>query len=79
MFIPIHEVAVTETQVRPGVSLITAFVVPRDPDGFDTDALAERAASSLADYKRPKAYKVLDQLPRTPSGKIRRKDLKHQV
>ncbi|WP_305986672.1 class I adenylate-forming enzyme family protein [Roseibium sp. MMSF_3544] len=75
----VHEVAVTETQVRPGVSLITAFVVPRDPDGFDTDALAERAASYLADYKRPKAYKVLDQLPRTPSGKIRRKDLKHAV
>ena len=71
----VHEVAVTETEVRPDVSLITAFVVPRDPTAFDADDLGAYASRHLADYKRPKVYKVLEQLPRTPSGKVRRKDL----
>lgn len=71
----VHEVAVTETEVRPDVSLITAFVVPRDPNAFDADDLDAYVSRHLADYKRPKLYKVLEQLPRTPSGKVRRKDL----
>ncbi|KZM51148.1 class I adenylate-forming enzyme family protein [Labrenzia sp. OB1] len=69
------EVAVKSVAASAGVSLITAFVVPRDRDSFDTDRLAGHAMSALADYKRPKVYRVVDQLPRTPSGKIRRKAL----
>ncbi|POF32848.1 class I adenylate-forming enzyme family protein [Roseibium marinum] len=69
------EVAVTAVAARAGVSLITAFVVPRDRDSFDADRLAAHAGNALADYKRPKAYRVVDQLPRTPSGKVRRKAL----
>ncbi|MCX2724872.1 acyl-CoA synthetase [Roseibium salinum] len=69
------EVAVTAVPAPNGISLITAFVVPRDPDGFDVDRLAAHAAGQLAEYKRPKAYQVVDQLPRTPSGKVRRKAL----
>ncbi|WP_299817817.1 class I adenylate-forming enzyme family protein [uncultured Roseibium sp.] len=69
------EVAVTSVAARAGVSLITAFVVPRDRHSFDADRLAAHAMSALADYKRPKDYRVVDQLPRTPSGKVRRKAL----
>ncbi len=69
------EVAVTAVPARAGVSLITAFVVPRDAEGFDVNRLAAHAALGLADYKRPKAYELVDQLPRTPSGKVRRKAL----
>ncbi|MEQ8780032.1 MAG: AMP-binding protein [Roseibium album] len=75
----VHEVAVTELEVRPGVSLITAFVVPRDPAEFDEEALSVHTSRHLADYKRPKLYKILDQLPRTPSGKVRRKALARTV
>jgi len=71
----VMEVAVTAVPQSAGVSLITAFVVPRDPDCFDQEALAGHAAKLLADYKRPKAYEIVDQLPRTPSGKVRRKAL----
>lgn len=71
----VHEVAVAEREVRPGVSLITAYVVPRDPLQFDEQALAAHAGRYLADYKQPRAFEVLQQLPRTPSGKVRRKDL----
>ncbi|WP_417667792.1 class I adenylate-forming enzyme family protein [Roseibium sp.] len=72
----ISEVAVTDVEMRPGVSLITAFVVPADDAFRDETALAEWAAERLAEYKRPKSYRFLGALPRTPSGKIRRKSLK---
>jgi 4-hydroxybenzoate-CoA ligase len=72
----VQEVAVTAVSAREGVSLITAFVVPADPETFDADRLAAYAAANLAEYKRPKVYEVLDQLPRTPSGKTRRAALR---
>ncbi|MCV0425559.1 MAG: acyl-CoA synthetase [Roseibium sp.] len=71
----VHEVSVTAVSVRDGVSLITAFVVPHDADSFDVDDLAAHATSQLADYKRPKDYRIVEQLPRTPSGKVKRKVL----
>ncbi|WP_346892757.1 acyl-CoA synthetase [uncultured Roseibium sp.] len=69
------EVAVTAVPVREGVSLITAFVVPRHAAWHDETALADWAHDRLAEYKRPKAYRFVTSLPRTPSGKIRRKAL----
>ncbi len=71
----VAEVAVTALEMRPGVSLITAFVVAARPGFTDDVALAEWAAERLAEYKRPKAYRFLKSLPRTASGKIRRKNL----
>lgn len=71
----VSEVAVTAVSVRDGVSLITAFVVPRDADTFDLERLASRATKDLADYKQPKSYRLVEQLPRTASGKIRRQAL----
>ena len=72
----VQEVAVTAVPAREGVSLITAFVVPALPGKLDADRLAAHAAENLAEYKRPKVYKVLEQLPRTPSGKVRRSVLR---
>lgn len=72
----VQEVAVTAVPARSGVSLITAFVVPVDAAMFDAGRLAAHAAGNLAEYKRPKDYQVLRELPRTPSGKIRRSSLR---
>jgi len=69
------EVAVTAVPVREGVSLITAFVVPRTAGWHDETALADWAHDRLAEYKRPKGYRFVASLPRTPSGKVRRKVL----
>lgn len=71
----VQEVAVAEKEVRPGVSLIAAFIVANDPEQFDEDHLTSFAAEYLADYKRPRIYKSLQQLPRTRTGKVRRKAL----
>ncbi len=72
----VSEVAVTAVPVGSGVDLITAFVVPATPDDFCEDELAAFAVERLADYKRPKVYRAVAELPRTPSGKVQRKALR---
>ena len=74
----VAEVAVTELQVRDEVSVIAAFVVPRDPDepdGIDAAPLLARAHAHLAAYKCPREIIFIDALPRTANGKVRRRDL----
>ena len=43
-----------------------------DPAGFDLDALRTHCARALSSYKVPLEFAVVDAVPRTPSGKIRR-------
>ncbi|QQS55207.1 MAG: acyl-CoA synthetase [Candidatus Competibacteraceae bacterium] len=74
----VAEVAVTELAVREGVSVIAAFVVPRDPDepdGMDAAPLLAHAHAHLAGYKCPREIIFVDSLPRTANGKVRRRDL----
>lgn len=73
----VADVAVAEVTVRDGVSIITAFVVPHEAFAARIEAeLAAFAAGSLAAYKRPKQYVLVDSLPKTPNGKIKRSELK---
>jgi malonyl-CoA/methylmalonyl-CoA synthetase len=59
---------------------ITAFIVPRA--GEETTALEARlrtkAERDLAPYKRPRAYRFLDVVPRNAMGKIERNKLREQ-
>jgi acyl-coenzyme A synthetase/AMP-(fatty) acid ligase len=74
----VADVGVAEVPVRPGVRIIAAFVVVRDPDdpgALDAAALMEHAASHLAAYKRPREIVFVDALPRTANGKVRRREL----
>jgi acyl-coenzyme A synthetase/AMP-(fatty) acid ligase len=73
----VAEVGVAETVVREGVSLVTAFVVPVDralPPA--EEELIAYARTHLAGYKCPRRVVVLDRLPRTANGKIRREQLR---
>ena len=57
---------------------VVAVLVPdgsRDPD---TDAIAERVAASLANFKRPKRYALLEELPRNTMGKIQKALLREE-
>lgn len=68
----IGDLAVTEVPVGPGSSVIAAFWT-----GDAAQALLEAAAKrQLARYKQPRIYQHLDQLPRTPTGKINRRALR---
>jgi len=54
---------------------VTAFVVSRHP--LDADALDEWCRrSALADFKRPRQYRFVESLPKSPSGKLLRRLLR---
>ena len=55
---------------------ITAQVVARPESGLDQGALRAHCLERLAPFKVPKAFELVDELPRTPSGKVRRADLR---
>jgi len=70
----ITECAAVELPVKADASIITVFFVassrPFDPNPLETLCEAELAA-----YKRPRAFRQIDALPRTPNGKLRRRTL----
>ncbi|WP_027503063.1 class I adenylate-forming enzyme family protein [Rhodococcus sp. UNC363MFTsu5.1] len=49
-----------------------AFVVPAPGAAVDTESLLERCRRALAKYKVPDRVEVVDGLPMTPAGKIRK-------
>ena len=49
---------------------IKAFVVPRDGNALDTDALLAYCAEKMPRYMVPKAFEVMSELPKTSSGKV---------
>jgi len=69
-------VAVTGTSHEKWGQAVTAFVVP-DGDSLTEDDLEEYCLShpDLDDFKRPRRYRFVDELPKTESGKIARADL----
>lgn len=72
----VGEVACGEQQVRDGVSIIAAYVVPAAPDVIpDGEELMAYAAEHLAPYKCPRAVHLVERLPRTANGKVLRRAL----
>jgi long-chain acyl-CoA synthetase len=76
----------------PGVGEVAVFGLPDErwgqrvvasvvtADGVrDEDVVAAHATEHLAGYKRPKEYRVVDALPRTATGKVRRLALPDMV
>jgi long-chain acyl-CoA synthetase len=49
-----------------------AFVVPREGERLDPDALQAQCRARLASFKVPAAVRAVDEIPRTGSGKIMR-------
>ncbi len=68
----VAEVACTEVRVRADVSIIAAFVVAKPGAVCEPDAIKAFAAGRLAAYKCPREVVFVDNLPRTPNGKLRR-------
>jgi O-succinylbenzoic acid--CoA ligase len=55
---------------------ITAWVVPRPGAELSQAALRAHCLERLAGFKVPKAFELVEALPRTSSGKVRRADLR---
>jgi rifamycin polyketide synthase module 1/2/3 len=56
-----------------------AFVVPREPEGFDPEAVAAWCRERLAGFKVPVRWVPIGEIPRTGSGKILRFRLQQQL
>lgn len=66
--------AAVELPVRADLSLIAAFIVA-EGEAPDDAALQAHCQLHLAAYKIPKLFRVVDDLPRNPNGKLKRRDL----
>jgi acyl-CoA synthetase (AMP-forming)/AMP-acid ligase II len=71
----VREIAVIGVPSDEWGESVTAFVVGHDEEP-DLDALALLAARELTSYKRPRAFRVVDALPRNALGKVVRRDLR---
>lgn len=55
---------------------VVAFVVTKPGRRFDHAALDQHLTAQIARFKRPKAYRVLDHLPKNNYGKVLKNDLR---
>jgi len=58
---------------------LTAFVVLRAGQSPSPEELGQWVKDALADYKRPRAFVFVEALPRTPTGKVLKRELKQRV
>jgi 2-furoate---CoA ligase len=74
----VSEVAVVgEPDERWGQRVVACVVAAGDVTEEELDEHC-RSSSALAPFKRPRAYRFLDELPKTPAGKILRRELREE-
>ena len=55
-----------------------AFVVLRQGEQADEDELIKHVKSKIARYKAPKVVEVIDELPKTSTGKVQKFELREK-
>jgi fatty-acyl-CoA synthase len=60
------------------VEAVTAVVVPKAGSDVTSEVVIAHARSVLAGYKTPKYVVIVDQLPKNPSGKILKRQLRDE-
>jgi long-chain acyl-CoA synthetase len=73
----VRDVAVVGLPDRTWGELVVAVVVT-DKDDVEP-LLVEHAARELAPYKRPRRYAFVSELPRNPTGKVLKRELREQL
>jgi benzoate-CoA ligase family protein len=71
------DAAVVTSDDGSGVPILKAFVVASGGDKLPSE-LSRLCRRRLASFKVPKSYQVVSELPRTPTGKLRRYVLRRQ-
>ncbi|HEX5947397.1 MAG TPA: long-chain fatty acid--CoA ligase, partial [Acidimicrobiales bacterium] len=75
----VSEVAVVARPDERWGEVPVAFVALREDATVTADELVEHCRERLAKYKVPKAVTFIDALPRNPSGKVLKRELRTQV
>jgi amino acid adenylation domain-containing protein len=71
----VSQVAVTVREVRPGDKRLIAYTVAAAGKKPTVATMRAHLAARLPEYMMPSAFVMMDELPRTPSGKIDRRAL----
>jgi long-chain acyl-CoA synthetase len=75
----VREVAVVPKADEKRGEVPIAFVSPVDDAKLEADEMLRFLREHLADYKVPKEIRILEALPRTPTGKIAKLELKKNL
>lgn len=75
----VHDVAVIGLPDPEWGERLTAVIVPRGETSPDPDALAQWARERLAPYKVPRRWEFVDSLPRNPTGKVLKRELRDSL
>jgi fatty-acyl-CoA synthase len=60
------------------IEAVTAVVVPKASSSLGAEDVHTHARTRLAPYKRPKYVVIADTLPKNPSGKVLKRNLREQ-
>jgi len=55
---------------------VAAFIIPRQGKTFDKNALHSYLKSHLSPFKVPKEYRLVNDFPKSPAGKILKRELR---
>jgi fatty-acyl-CoA synthase len=75
----VNEVAVVAVADPRWIEAVCAVVVPRDGETIDQEELIGFARARLARFKVPKRVVVRDSLPKNPSGKVLKRELRDDL
>jgi long-chain acyl-CoA synthetase len=75
----IQECAVIGTPDKEWGERVTAYLILRPGETFDKDTLNTYMKSRLSPFKIPKEYLTVDDFPRSPAGKILKRELRGKV
>ena len=73
------EAAVVGARDAAGLEQTVAFVVARSGHSIDPDSIDRHCRAQMAAFKRPRRLFVVDELPKTATGKIRRFELRDSL
>jgi fatty-acyl-CoA synthase len=74
----VAEVAVIGVPHPTWIEAVVAIVVPRPGVQMDADELRTHARGRLAGFKVPKAFAFVEAMPKNPSGKLLKRELREQ-
>lgn len=78
-FPEISECAVIGLPDKEWGERVTAMIVPAVGCTIDTEALKAALKNQLSAYKVPKQYNIVEELPKSPSGKILKRSIRDAV